>query len=596
MGRGRHPSGPSLVDGLEGPDEAKRRLKVILEPIASGRPIAEACAELGIGEAAFHNLRKQALEGAISSLAPRPAGRPRKDADPEQQRIHQLEEQVFQLKMEAQAARVQAEIALTMPHLLKKRKANRPEAGNSKKKDGATGNDKGNPASTGPAAPTEPTSADAHAGSHDATPQSQAGPPAPVAGQEAVGVATANEVARDEPVPRRKASRQEKRHMRRVKAAMEVREAPKESKRRYGPGWQVDPRTAERAVRVAAIAFRRWAQQHNVARAHAAKFLGISERTLAAWEADWERNHLLPSPRGRSAERSKVERRNLLVVVLRTMDAKIGLPLLRAIFRTMPRRELEDITRRYKRLRARSRRLAMNSLRWMMPGSVWAIDFTAPPAPVAGVFPTILSVRDLGSGMQLAWLPLEDESAKGVELALRTLIAQYGPPLLIKKDNGSALNDGDLNAMLDEFGITGLLSPVMQPSYNGSCEAGIGAMKVRTQHHAEKNARFGYWTSDDCEAARLQADFTARLRGANGPTPEELWSERHPISDELRRRLQRLIVRFDSEVRRQRGYLPGVKLESYVEAWITREAIGRALVACGILQIRRGRISLPIFS
>jgi len=121
MARGRPPSGPNLVDGLDGPDEAKRRLRVILETVAGTRMIAEACAELGISEAAFHNLRRQAMEGAIESLAPRPAGRPRKDADPEQRRIRELEGQNLHLRMDLQAARLRTEIAVAMPHLLKKR-------------------------------------------------------------------------------------------------------------------------------------------------------------------------------------------------------------------------------------------------------------------------------------------------------------------------------------------------------------------------------------------------------------------------------------------------------------------------------------------
>jgi len=133
MSRGRHPSGPGLVEGLEGPDEAKRRLKVILETMAGSRPIAGACAELGLSEAAFHNLRKQALTAAVVSLAPRPPGRPRKDDEPEQQHIRELEEQVFVLKKDLQAARIREEIAIAMPHLLKPRHDGESAAGQIKK-------------------------------------------------------------------------------------------------------------------------------------------------------------------------------------------------------------------------------------------------------------------------------------------------------------------------------------------------------------------------------------------------------------------------------------------------------------------------------
>jgi hypothetical protein len=125
--------GPSLVDTVDGPDQAKRRLKVILETMAGSRTIAEACAELGICEAAFHELRKRALKAAVDGLCPRPAGRPRKDADPEQRRIHELEAEVFGLKKDLHAAQIQREIAISMPHLLQRRQA-RQAARSAKKK------------------------------------------------------------------------------------------------------------------------------------------------------------------------------------------------------------------------------------------------------------------------------------------------------------------------------------------------------------------------------------------------------------------------------------------------------------------------------
>ena len=125
MSRGRHPLGPDLVDTVDGPDEAKRRFKVILETLAGRRTITEACVELSISEAAFHKLRKQAVACAVEGLAPRPVGRPRKDADPEARRLQELEAQVFELKKDLQAARIREEIAIAMPHLLIDKKAQR---------------------------------------------------------------------------------------------------------------------------------------------------------------------------------------------------------------------------------------------------------------------------------------------------------------------------------------------------------------------------------------------------------------------------------------------------------------------------------------
>lgn len=116
--RGRPPLGGALVDKLDGPEPAKRRLKAFLETLAGSKTVAQACVELGLGEAAFHKQRSQWLQGAVEWLAPRPPGRPPKTESPEQRLIAQMEEQIFELKKEAQAARLRAEIAIAMPHLL----------------------------------------------------------------------------------------------------------------------------------------------------------------------------------------------------------------------------------------------------------------------------------------------------------------------------------------------------------------------------------------------------------------------------------------------------------------------------------------------
>jgi transposase-like protein len=108
------------VDGLEGPDETKHRLRVILETLTGERTVAEACAELEIGEARFHQLRQQALQGALQGLRPGRAGRPRKEEPVAPGRVEELEQEVRDLEIDLQAARVRTELALTMPHLLKR--------------------------------------------------------------------------------------------------------------------------------------------------------------------------------------------------------------------------------------------------------------------------------------------------------------------------------------------------------------------------------------------------------------------------------------------------------------------------------------------
>lgn len=119
MKRGRPPKGPALVDGLDGPEDAKERLRVVLETIAGERTIQEACEILAISEARFHQIRQQALQGAIDCLVPGTPGRPPKTLLERDEKIESLEQQLRDLKFDLVASQVRTEIAVAMPHLLR---------------------------------------------------------------------------------------------------------------------------------------------------------------------------------------------------------------------------------------------------------------------------------------------------------------------------------------------------------------------------------------------------------------------------------------------------------------------------------------------
>lgn len=124
----RKGAGPKLVNGMDGSSEAKKRLRVILETISGERTVAEACSELGIGEARFHELRAEVLAVALLHLEPRPAGRPAKE-EPESSEVDALKAELKELRIELQVSRVREEISAVMPHLLKPRKKTKPEDG-----------------------------------------------------------------------------------------------------------------------------------------------------------------------------------------------------------------------------------------------------------------------------------------------------------------------------------------------------------------------------------------------------------------------------------------------------------------------------------
>lgn len=120
MRPGRPPAGVKQVEKLEGPRAQKRRLRMILETLTGERSVSEACAELEVSEARFHVLRRQALQGALEALEPGQAGRPRKAEPEEPGRVEELERELKETKIDLQAALVRTELAVAMPHLMKR--------------------------------------------------------------------------------------------------------------------------------------------------------------------------------------------------------------------------------------------------------------------------------------------------------------------------------------------------------------------------------------------------------------------------------------------------------------------------------------------
>lgn len=115
---GRKPLGPRLARNLDGTEQAKERLEIILETIAGERSVEEACNELEISDARFFQMRTQVLEAALARLEPRPAGRPSQNDSPEQQKIAELEQQVQDKEHERKITQVKLELAQAMPNLV----------------------------------------------------------------------------------------------------------------------------------------------------------------------------------------------------------------------------------------------------------------------------------------------------------------------------------------------------------------------------------------------------------------------------------------------------------------------------------------------
>jgi hypothetical protein len=139
--RGRRPAGPEYVDHLTGSEQAKERLKVVLETLAGRCRIQEASQRLGISEPRFHQLRQQILEAALERLEPQPAGRKPTPRSPEQIQLAALADELAVKDVELRAAQARAEIALTLPRVSEelatpKKKTTQPTTGSRRRQRG----------------------------------------------------------------------------------------------------------------------------------------------------------------------------------------------------------------------------------------------------------------------------------------------------------------------------------------------------------------------------------------------------------------------------------------------------------------------------
>jgi hypothetical protein len=117
MPRGRPIVGLDLIDAMDAPRPARRRVRIILATIVGQLSVAEACAQLGVRRSRFHALRHQVLYGAVDAVLTRPRGRPRSRVD-ETATVRGLRDQIRDLELALRTTQLRSEIALTMPFLL----------------------------------------------------------------------------------------------------------------------------------------------------------------------------------------------------------------------------------------------------------------------------------------------------------------------------------------------------------------------------------------------------------------------------------------------------------------------------------------------
>jgi transposase InsO family protein len=365
---------------------------------------------------------------------------------------------------------------------------------------------------------------------------------------------------------------------------------------RRGSEHQFAQRSLEQRLREHVLDFCHWTTAQHWSQSATADLLHLAPRTLRHWQQQARAHALRVQALGRPIHRAPVADRQEVIEMLEMIGPGMGLPTLRTKFPELCRAELEDMLRRYRRLCRHRYQQALYVLHWTQPGSVWAMDFTETQHPVDGLERYLLAVRDLASGQQLLWLPVEHPSAYETVLALSSLFVVYGAPLVLKSDNGSPFTAEATQALLAGVGVIPLLSPLRTPRYNGSIEAGIGSLKTRTERQAARAGHPGEWSSDDVAAAQAEANALARPHGETQPTPDEMWQARRRTPTAVDRVLfGETVARLREESAREGLAMEGSPNPEQARRG-ERAAVSRALVEHGLLLFSRRRITLPIRS
>lgn len=335
----------------------------------------------------------------------------------------------------------------------------------------------------------------------------------------------------------------------------------------------------------------------------AAQRLGLATRTLRQWRHDLPGGPSPPGapgaprpprPLGRPLADSEAAQQQAAIRLLHQRGPAVGVPALRLSFPTMTRSELTELLHCYRRCWQTQHRLVQHRLRWLRPGTVWAMDFAEAPGLIDDRFPYLLAVRDLASGRQLLWRPVRTTSADVVIGALTPLFLSHGAPWVMKTDNGSAFIADPLAHFLGRWQVLTLFSPPRTPAYNGSIEAAIGSLKTRCERRAAELGHPGRWTGVLVEAARQEANAMARPRRLHGASPDEAWFARAPFTQQQREQFRATVHALQSQARVEKGLPLSGDLRRADQAAVDRMAIRRALVAHDLLVFRRKSIPAPI--
>jgi len=257
------------------------------------------------------------------------------------------------------------------------------------------------------------------------------------------------------------------------------------------------------------------------------------------------------------------------------------------------RRELEALIEAVRREVTEQRQTALRHVTWHVPGLVWSLDDAE---LVRGDSPLLRlhQVQDLASRYKFP--PWVGERILGAAVAqrLEALFRQYGPPLVMKRDNGGNLNQQAVDEVLARSLVLPLNSPPHYPPYNGGMERAVGELKgplvaqllasgpvpaTEVQHWAERLAH--------------ELNHRAR-RSLHGAVPCRVFQDARPCMKAYTRRKRREVFEEINDLTQMLLQAQGVGTQRQTDT-VRRLAVETWLQKEGVISITQHHRVSPIF-
>jgi len=257
------------------------------------------------------------------------------------------------------------------------------------------------------------------------------------------------------------------------------------------------------------------------------------------------------------------------------------------------RRDLQALTETVRRELAQQRQAELRRITWHVPGLVRSLDdaelarFTHHPLHLH-------QVQDLAS--RYKFTPFVGDRAWGETVALRLeqLFLRHGPPLVLKRDNGSNLNHQAVDEVLARHLVIPLNSPPHYPPYNGGMECAVRELKTPL---VEKILAGSPITRSQVQgwAAMLAHELNHRSRDClHGHVPCEVFQDAKSALKAYTLRRRREIFDWINELTMTLIRVLAVHTQ-YQADTVRRLAVETWLLRNGVITITQNKKVLPIF-